>query len=72
MYLIPMTLDVSVPQSGKAYAENKWTKTITCSKSAASTLTYAIKVTLMPTSLCSVSKRDIQKTNIPRPLRVQS
>lgn len=60
MYLIPMTLDVSVPQSGKAYAENKWTKTITCSKSAASTLTYAIKVTLMPTSAATVEQVCVQ------------
>ena len=58
MYLIPMTLDVSVPQSGKAYAENKWTKTITCSKSAASTLTYAIKV--MPTSAATVEQVCVQ------------
>ena len=55
-----MTLDVSVPQSGKAYAENKWTKPITCSKSAANTLTYAIKVTLMPTSAATVEQVCVQ------------
>lgn len=60
MYLILMTLDISVPQSGKAYAENKWTKTITCSKSAANTLTYAIKVTLMPTSAATVEQVCVQ------------
>lgn len=48
-------------QSGGVYAENKYAKTMTCSKSAANTLTCATKVMPMPKVLVQLNKSVFSK-----------